>query len=144
MAYDKEAFCHLKGWYRVATVTQAKPCYQTMERQTSEWVDLYARRQSPGNPLPILVDPDGIDDNPPEDGKIRSAVARLSNGRAAGALGMRAEMSRGGSPESRMRRTPTRRRIHPEGIIGDCSFSWSRQSGPTASSPASCSGVLLF
>ncbi len=46
----QEAFCHLQGWYRVATDTQAKPCYQTMERRTSERVDLYARQQSPGTP----------------------------------------------------------------------------------------------
>ncbi len=37
----QEAFRHLKGWYRSATDTQAKPCYHTMERQTSERVDLY-------------------------------------------------------------------------------------------------------
>ena len=66
-----------------------------MARETSERVDLYARRQSPGDPLPILVDPVEIDNNPPEDGKIRSAVIRLSNGRAAGASGMRAEDVRG-------------------------------------------------
>ena len=73
----RESFHHLKGLYRVATDTHAKPCYRTMEHQMSEWVD--------GNPLPILVDPIGIDNNPPEDGKIWSAVARLSNGHAAGA-----------------------------------------------------------
>ncbi len=32
----QEAFRHLKGWYRSATDMQAKPCYQTMARQTSE------------------------------------------------------------------------------------------------------------
>jgi hypothetical protein len=32
----QEAFRHLKGWYCTATDTQAKPCFQTMERQTSE------------------------------------------------------------------------------------------------------------
>jgi hypothetical protein len=37
--------------------------------------DLYARRQSPGDPLPILVDPVSINNNPPEDGEIWSAVA---------------------------------------------------------------------
>jgi hypothetical protein len=75
----------------VTTETQTKPCYWTMVRQTLEQVDLYARRQSPGDLQPVLVDPIKIDDNPPEDGKIRSAVARLSNGCAAGASGMRAE-----------------------------------------------------
>jgi hypothetical protein len=38
----QEAFCHLKGWYRAATETQAKPCWHTMECQTMERVDLYA------------------------------------------------------------------------------------------------------
>ena len=87
----QEAFRHLKGWYRAATETQAKPCYQTMEHQTSERVDLYSRRQSPGDPLPILVDPIEINDNQPCDGEIRSAAGQLTNGRAAGASGMRAE-----------------------------------------------------
>ena len=91
----QEAFRHLKGWYRAATDTQAKPCYQTMERQTSERVDLYLRRQSPGAPLPILIEPVEICDNPPSDGEIRDAVAQLSNGRAAGASGMRAEDVKG-------------------------------------------------
>jgi hypothetical protein len=49
-----EAFRHLKGWYRKASETQARPCFQTMERQTVERVELYQRRDSPG--LPIVVD----------------------------------------------------------------------------------------
>jgi hypothetical protein len=36
----QEAFCHLKGWYRAVLETQAKPCFHTMECQTSERVDL--------------------------------------------------------------------------------------------------------
>ncbi len=36
-----KAFCHLKGWYRAATETQAWPCFHTMEKQTAEHVDLY-------------------------------------------------------------------------------------------------------
>jgi hypothetical protein len=36
----QEAFCHLKGWYRAASKTQAKPCYQMLERQTSERINL--------------------------------------------------------------------------------------------------------
>jgi hypothetical protein len=36
-----EAFRHLKGWYQVATETQAWPCFQTMEKQMAERVDLY-------------------------------------------------------------------------------------------------------
>ena len=44
----------MKGWYREASETQARPCFQTMERQTVERVVLYQRRDLPG--LPIVVD----------------------------------------------------------------------------------------
>jgi hypothetical protein len=36
-----KAFCHLKGWYWAALETQARPCFQTMEKQMLERVDLY-------------------------------------------------------------------------------------------------------
>jgi hypothetical protein len=87
----QEAFCHLKGWYWVVPEMQVKPCYQTMERQTSERVDLYAWRELPGNPLPINVTPVEINDNAPSDSKLWQVVGKLINGRAAGASGMRAK-----------------------------------------------------
>ncbi len=87
----QEAFHHLKGWYRAASETQAKPCFHTMERQTSERVNLYASRLSLGNPLPINVERTKINDDVTSDGEIRTAVSKLSNGRAAEASGMRAE-----------------------------------------------------
>ena len=87
----QEAFRHLKGWYRAASEMQAKQCYHTMERQTSERVDLYARRLSPGDPLPINIDRIEVNDDAPLDVEIRTVVSELSNGRAAGASGMRAE-----------------------------------------------------
>jgi hypothetical protein len=70
---------------------QSKPCYHTMERQTSERVDLYAWRQSPGDPLPIHLTPVEINNDVPSDSKIRTAVGELTNGRAGGASDMRAE-----------------------------------------------------
>jgi hypothetical protein len=62
-----------------------------LERQTSERVDLYARRDSPGNPLPINVTPVKINNNALSDGKLQQVVGKLTNGQAAGASGMRAE-----------------------------------------------------
>ena len=62
-----------------------------MERQTLERVDLYARRQSPGDPLPLHLTPVEINDDVPSDSEIRTAAERLTNGRAGGASGMRAE-----------------------------------------------------
>jgi hypothetical protein len=87
----QEAFCHLKGWYRAALETQAKPCYHTLEHQTLERVDLYARRESPGNPLPTNVAQVVINDDVPSDSKLREVVGKLTNGQAVGASGMHTE-----------------------------------------------------
>ncbi len=87
----QEAFCHLKGWYWAALEMQAKPCFQTMEHQTSERIDLYARRASPGDPLPINYGPIETNNNAPLDADIRLATSKLSNGQAAGASEMRAK-----------------------------------------------------
>jgi hypothetical protein len=76
----QEAIHHLKGWYWAASETQAKLCFHTMERQTSERVNLYARRGSPGYPLPINVERIEINDNVPSDGEIWLAAGKLSNG----------------------------------------------------------------
>jgi hypothetical protein len=38
----KEVFQHLKGWYRKATETQARPCRQMMEHHTNKQEELYA------------------------------------------------------------------------------------------------------
>ncbi len=87
----QEAFCHLKGWYRATSEMQAKPCCHTLERQTLERVDLYARRASPGDPLKINVTQVKIKNDVPSDGKLRKVVSKLTNGRAAGATGMGAK-----------------------------------------------------
>jgi hypothetical protein len=87
----QEAFCHLKGWHRAASEMQAKPCYQTMECQTSERVNFYAQRESPGDPLPINVTPVEINDDALSDDELRQVVGKLTNGRAASASGMHAE-----------------------------------------------------
>jgi hypothetical protein len=92
-----EAFWHLKGWYREASETQARPCFQTMDRQTVERVKLYRRRNSPG--LPIVVGHaemrPTIRDEIPDEEEIRVAVAELTNGRSAGVSRMRAEHLKG-------------------------------------------------
>ncbi len=62
-----------------------------MECQTLERVDLYARRESPGNPLPINVTPVVINDDVPTDSKLCQVAGELTNGRVVGASGMRAK-----------------------------------------------------
>ena len=70
---------------------QSKPCYHTMEHQTSERVDLYARRQSPGDPLSLHLTPVEINNDVPTDGEIQTVAGGLTNDRAGGASGMHAK-----------------------------------------------------
>jgi hypothetical protein len=62
-----------------------------MERQTSEHINLHARRASPGTLLSINYGPIKIKDVALLDAKIRLATRALSNGQVAGALGMHAK-----------------------------------------------------
>ena len=81
------AFRHMKGWYRNASETQAKPCFHTMELQTQERIKLYWRCDSPGPPIIInnaeMLTKE-IQDDTPTDREIRVAVAEFTNGRSAG------------------------------------------------------------
>ena len=87
----QEAFRHLKGWYRMASEAQARPCHQTMKRQTDERVELYAKRDAYGADFPTSGTPFEIDDYPPSEEELRTAVSQLSHGRCGGASGIRAE-----------------------------------------------------
>jgi hypothetical protein len=87
----KEAFRHLKGWYRKATETQARPCQQTMERKTDKREELYAERAACGKAFPTNGLPYAIGNNQPIESKLRAAVSLLSHGRCGGTLGIRAE-----------------------------------------------------
>jgi len=87
----QEAFGHLKGWYRNASETQAKPCHQTMELQTDKRVELYAERVAYGEEFPENGTPFGIDNDPPSEGELRTAVSQLSHDRYGGASGICAE-----------------------------------------------------
>ena len=77
----QEAFRHLQGWYRAASETQSKPCYHTIERQTSERVNLYAWRQSPGDPLPQHLTPIKINNDVPTDDEIWTVAGGLVRSR---------------------------------------------------------------
>jgi hypothetical protein len=104
-----EAFRHLKGWYREASETQARPCFQTMERQTVERVELYRRRNLPAPP--IIIDnakmlTKEIRYDTPTDEEIRVAVADLTNGRSAGVSRMRAEHLKGWLKGAKLEENP--------------------------------------
>lgn len=79
-----------------------------MDHQTSERVNLYARRQYPGDPLLILIDLVEVNNNDtPMDGEIRSAASQLKNGCTSGTV-----------LEDASRGTPVK--MTPQEIIGIC------------------------
>jgi len=62
-----------------------------MERQTDERVELYAERDACGVEFLENGTPFAIDDNPPSEGELQTAVSQLSHGRCGGASGIRSE-----------------------------------------------------
>jgi hypothetical protein len=102
----QEAFRCLMGWYQIASESMACPCPQTMEQQTAERVALYTRRDSPGDPLPVNIDPVPINNRTPTDAEVREAAQKLMNGRAPGASGMRAEDVKRWLHEMRLKEDP--------------------------------------
>jgi hypothetical protein len=89
-----EAFRHLKGWYREASDTQAKPCFQTMKRQTLECVELYWRCDLPAPPSSSIMPrflPKKSGMILPLMGKYGSRLPSSTNGRSAGVSRMQTE-----------------------------------------------------
>ena len=94
-----EAFQHLKGWYRNTSETQAKPCFHTMERQTADIGTCQALSVARLTCPPIIINNakrlKNIQDDTPADGKIRVAVAELTNGCSMGVSHMRVKHLKG-------------------------------------------------
>jgi hypothetical protein len=86
-----EAWRYLKGWYCLAEDRALKACPETLARQTAERVELYMAVTPPGWEMRINVTPTAVHNKPPMDQEIRGVVGQLRNGRAAGAMGMKAE-----------------------------------------------------
>ena len=62
-----------------------------MERQTNKRVELYAEQAAYGEDFPENGTPFKIDDEPPSEGELRTAVSQLSHRRCGGASGILAE-----------------------------------------------------
>ena len=68
----KEAWGTAKRWYRQATDTPPKPCFASLEKQTTEREELYAKRVVPDDPIPIVAEPFDLEDGVPDEAEIRS------------------------------------------------------------------------
>ena len=77
-----------------------------MVQQTAKRVELYARRDSPGDPLPINIDPLPLNDVAPSDEEIQEVAGGLTSVRAGDASGMRVEDVKGWLHSIRLEEDP--------------------------------------
>jgi hypothetical protein len=70
---------------------QARPCRQTMERQTDKREELYAEWATYGTAFPANRVPYAIGNNQPIESKLRAVVFLLSHGHCRGTSGIQAE-----------------------------------------------------
>ena len=81
----------LRAWTKECDPVASKPCYDTLEDQTRERVDLYGKRDTPGDRIPSRAERPPLSDTPPTDEELRLAAKKANNGRSGGASKMRAE-----------------------------------------------------
>ena len=91
----KEAWRRMKGWYRAAANRGPPPARATLERITAERTALYSQVTSPGENIPVTVEPAEIDDSVPTEDEIAAAVTKLRRNRSGGPSQIRAEHLKG-------------------------------------------------
>ena len=85
------AYGILRRWYREKPGHVPKPTIQNEEKTRSEYQALFTAEESPGEPIPIHVTPSSIDDSPPSDKEVCTALKRMKRGKAPGGSGIRVE-----------------------------------------------------
>jgi hypothetical protein len=91
----KEAWCALKGWYRLAEDRPPPACPETMAKQTAKQVELYAKVPPMGAPLPFNFPYFEVPDGLPTNNEVSKVVRGLQNGQATGATGMKVKQLKG-------------------------------------------------
>ena len=79
----------LKKWYHHSDARLPSPTREGLDDITVDWVYLYRRSNPEGDPIPLLVHPPAILDDPPMEKEIVVSVWCLHIGRAGGPSGMR-------------------------------------------------------
>ena len=67
----------MKGWHKAAVNRAPPPARATLERITAERVELYSHVPTPGDNIPVTVNPSDVDDSLPAEDKIEEAVKKL-------------------------------------------------------------------
>ena len=85
----------MKRWYQAAAKRGPPPARDTLERITAERNELYIQVPSPGENIPVTVEPALIDDSVPTENEIEAAVKKLRRNRSGGPSRIRAEHIKG-------------------------------------------------
>ena len=87
----QEAWKRIKGWYKAVVDRALPPARVTLERITTERVELDSYVPPPGKNIPVSVHPFPVDESFPTEDDIEWAVKQLRNNRSGGLSGMRTE-----------------------------------------------------
>ena len=68
----QEAWYRLQGWYKAAVDRSLPPAQATLKRITAERVALYSRVPSPGDSIPVDIEPVAVEDGVPGKSSGRS------------------------------------------------------------------------
>ena len=77
----EEAWQRMKGWYQAAAKRGPPPTRATLERIMAEQTELYSQVPSPGENIPVTVEPAIIDDSVPTEDEIAAAIQKLRRNR---------------------------------------------------------------
>ena len=80
----REAWYHIKRWYKAAVECAPPPAWITLKRITAERVELYSYVPPLGTNISISVQPFPVDDLVPKEDEIEWAVTQLRNHRSGG------------------------------------------------------------
>mmetsp|Transcript_5724 Transcript_5724/g.8521 ORF Transcript_5724/g.8521 Transcript_5724/m.8521 type:complete len:1130 (+) Transcript_5724:164-3553(+) len=87
----RRAFGAIRGWYRDVGPPPVAPSLQDMDEARRGYIDMFQRRDSPGELFPIEMEPFPVVDTAPTVEEVQEAIGRLNNGKSAGASGVKPE-----------------------------------------------------
>ena len=94
----------IKGWYRDAVNCAPPPARNTLERITTDQVELYIYVPPLGANIRISVELSPVNDLVPTKDEIEESVKNLQRNRSGEASGMRAEHLKGWLAESKRKK----------------------------------------
>ena len=87
----EEAYSSIKGWYKVASGRPPKPDFRDAAETRAEYETLFTDMPPSGNPIPLCMEKFQINDDPPSEDEVVTALKSLKNRKAPGASGIRVE-----------------------------------------------------